>query len=82
MGVVHPTKLKRRLACILEADETTRLRMGNSIPHYHQDHIALEPANTPSNEEASGAKELRETATENVQCSKKIVYIRFRLGII
>ena len=40
MGVVHPTKLKTKLACILEADESTRMRMGNSIPHFHQDHIA------------------------------------------
>ena len=29
-----------KLACILEADESTRLRMGNSLPHYHQDHIS------------------------------------------
>ena len=36
VGVVDPTKL----ACILEADESTRMRMGNSMPHYHQDHIA------------------------------------------
>ena len=40
MGVLDPTKLKTKLACILEADESTRMRMGNSIPHYHQDHIA------------------------------------------
>ena len=33
-------KIKTTLACILEADEPTRMRMGNSIPHYHQDHIA------------------------------------------
>ena len=33
-------KIKSRLACIPEADESTRMRMGNSIPHYHQDHIA------------------------------------------
>ena len=33
-------KIKTKLACILDADESTRLRMGNSIPHYHQDHIA------------------------------------------
>ena len=33
-------KSKTKLACILEADESTRMRMGNSIPHYHQDHIA------------------------------------------
>ena len=33
-------KLKQDLACILEADESTRMRMGNSIPHHHEDHIA------------------------------------------
>ena len=26
--------------CILEADESTRMRMGNSEPHIHEDHIA------------------------------------------
>ena len=29
-----------KLACILEADESTRMRMGNLIPHHHEDHIA------------------------------------------
>ena len=33
-------KIERKLACILEADESTRMRMGNSIPHHHEDHIA------------------------------------------
>ena len=33
-------KIESKLACILEADECTRMRMGNSIPHHHQDHIA------------------------------------------
>ena len=33
-------KILTKLVCILEADESTRLRMGNSIPHCHQDHIA------------------------------------------
>ena len=33
-------KVKTKLACILEADESTRLRMGNSIPHYHEDQNA------------------------------------------
>ena len=33
-------EMKTKLACILEADESTRLRMGNAIPHHHQDHIA------------------------------------------
>ena len=33
-------KNKTRLACILEASESTRLRMGESIPHNHEDHIA------------------------------------------
>ena len=29
-----------KLACILEANESTRMRMGNSAPHNHEDHIA------------------------------------------
>ena len=33
-------KVKTKLACILEADESTRMRIKNSIPHYHEDHIA------------------------------------------
>ena len=33
-------KIKTKLVCILEADESTRMRMGNSIPHCHQDHMA------------------------------------------
>ena len=33
-------KIKTKLACILEADESTRMLMGNSIPHHHGDHIA------------------------------------------
>ena len=40
VGVMDPTKLKTKLACILEADESTRMRMGNSIPSNHEDHIA------------------------------------------
>ena len=40
IGGVHPTKLKTKLACILEAEESTRMRIGNSIPHDHEDHIA------------------------------------------
>ena len=33
-------KSKTRLACILEADESTRLRVGESLPYHHDDHIA------------------------------------------
>ena len=33
-------KVKTKLACILEADESTRLRMGNSVRNHHEDHIA------------------------------------------
>ena len=33
-------KIKTRLACILEARESTRLRMGESLPNHHEDHIA------------------------------------------
>ena len=32
--------IKRKLACILEVHESTRMRMGNSMPHYHEDHVA------------------------------------------
>ena len=32
-------KNKTKLACILEADESTRLRVGNSLPNHHEDHI-------------------------------------------
>ena len=33
-------KIKTKFACILEVDESKRLRMGNSIPPNHEDHIA------------------------------------------
>ena len=33
-------KIKSRLACILETCESTRLRMGESLPNHHEDHIA------------------------------------------
>ena len=33
-------KNKTKLVCILEANESTRMRMGNSEPHNHEDHIA------------------------------------------
>ena len=39
-------KNKTKLACILEADESTRMRMGNSIPHHHEDHIAAKGENS------------------------------------
>ena len=33
-------KIKSKLACILEAGESTRLRMGESLPNHHEDHLA------------------------------------------
>ena len=33
-------KNKTKLACILEANDSTRMRMGNSEPSNHEDHIA------------------------------------------
>ena len=33
-------KIETKLACILEADESTRLRLGESLPNHHEDHIA------------------------------------------
>ena len=32
-------KTKTKLACILEADES-EIRVGNSVPNHHEDHIA------------------------------------------
>ena len=32
-------EIKSKLACIMEASESPRLRMGNSVPNYHEDHI-------------------------------------------
>ena len=34
------TEIKSKLACILEASESTRLRMEESLPNYHEDHVA------------------------------------------
>ena len=31
---------KSKFACILEASESRRLRMGESLPNYHEDHVA------------------------------------------
>ena len=39
-------KIQTKLACILEADESTRMRIGNSIPHHHEDHIAGQGENS------------------------------------
>ena len=33
-------EIKSKPACILEASESTRLRMGESLPNHHEDHIA------------------------------------------
>ena len=35
-----PNKIKTKLACILKASESTRLRVGESLPTHHEDHIA------------------------------------------
>ena len=39
-------EIKSKLACILEASESTRLRMGESLPNYHEDHTAGERDNS------------------------------------
>ena len=39
-GNSRSDKNTTKLACILEADESTRMCMGNSIPHHHEDHTA------------------------------------------
>ena len=40
MESVASNKILTKLACFLEAGESTRMRMGNSIPHHHEDQIA------------------------------------------
>ena len=37
---------KSKFACILEASESTRLRMEESLPKYHEDHIARQGDNS------------------------------------
>ena len=39
-------EIKSKLACILEADESTRLRRGNSSPNLHEDHIVGKGGNS------------------------------------
>ena len=44
---MHPIKLKKQKpACILEAGESTRLRMGNSLPNHHEHHFARKGDNS------------------------------------
>ena len=38
--MINPIKTKSKLACIVEASESTRLRMGESLPNHLKDHIA------------------------------------------
>ena len=45
-GASNKIQTKLAFACILEADESTRMRMGNSIPHNHEDHIAGKGGNS------------------------------------
>ena len=33
-------EIKSKFACILEASESTRMRMGETLPNHHEDHIA------------------------------------------
>ena len=38
--VINPIRPKQDLRVFLEASECTRLRMGESLPNHHEDHIA------------------------------------------
>ena len=40
MGVVDPTKLKQNLRVLWKLMNLREIRIRNSIPHHHQDHIA------------------------------------------
>ena len=46
MGSGESNKIKTKFACILDLGESTRMRMGNSIPHHHEDHIARKGQNS------------------------------------
>ena len=45
--VEKPMSSNQKLACILEASEFTRLRMEESLPNCHEDHIAGKGHNSP-----------------------------------
>ena len=45
-NVDKSNKIKSKLACILEASESTRLRMGESLPTHHEDHVAAKGNNS------------------------------------
>ena len=45
-GIGASNKIKTRLACILEAGESTRLRMGESLLNHLEDHIAGKGGNS------------------------------------
>ena len=38
--MVNPKRSSQNLGVFLEASESPRLRMGESLPHHHEDHIA------------------------------------------
>ena len=38
--------IRTKFACILEVDELPRIHVGNSMPHYHEDHIARKGENS------------------------------------
>ena len=40
VGVVHPTKSNQNLRVFWKLVESTRLRMGQSLPTHHEDHFA------------------------------------------
>ena len=39
-------EIKSKLVCVLEASESTRLCMAESLPNYHEDHIAAKGDNS------------------------------------
>ena len=43
----NSNEIKSKLACILEASESTRLRVEESLPNHYEDHIARKGDNSP-----------------------------------
>ena len=38
--MIYPMRSNQNLRVFLEASESTRLRMGESLPNHHEDHVA------------------------------------------
>ena len=61
---------KSKFACILEAGESTRMRMEETLPKYHEDHIAGEGDNTLQHYIQFGTQIYSYASSNENTCSK------------